>query len=146
MAIALWLLGRSRSRRAIPLLRRFAEHGSERVRIQAVKALRRIGAWNQLDSIAELDSSPRVRRIAASAGQFASADMQVASRRSTYDNRLSKFLDRSVEPIAEGADQPRSRMAFWSLHPFLAEGGPKSSAFIREILERIRAAVRGALR
>ena len=143
--LAIWLLGRVNYGPAIPLLNRYAVHESEQMRIHAVKTLRRMWAWEQLDAIAQADSSPRVRWLAASARRPGSRSAGIASLARTYDTRLSRFVNRSVEPIAVGADQPRSRMAFWSLHPFFAEVRPKSAAFIREFLERIRAAVRGAL-
>src|SRR5690606_8720831 len=59
-----------------------------------------------------------------------------------HPERLARYL--KVAPAEVGQPRPSpSRMKYWALPALLIRHGPKSPAWIRQILERIRRAVHG---
>jgi hypothetical protein len=98
----------------------------------AIQSLFRLQARQEVWFLAQGSQSPLLRRLAG-------------YRRENHGVRMRRFLDRDVTPLAE--DVPSSKMTFWSLVPLATLARlfpPKSGRLIRELLERIRHAVRGA--
>lgn len=126
--LAIFLRGRCGGSLGTSAVFEYAKKDDEWIRKLATRALKRMGAWAQLQEIAENDPSERVRRIAT------------ANPPSQYSARLESFV-RNVTPKPIG--ECRSTL-------YVAPGvewdqgqKPKSSSTIRMFLERIVRRLRG---
>jgi hypothetical protein len=130
--IAIWLLGRIRPLRDVSVIAR-CHNADPHVRRHAAKALWRMEAWALLRELAADDPDPVVRRIAEHAAR-PPADFQ---------SRLSRYVRDEVHSKALEELPRRERLQLY-LNAVPGVGlPPKSPAFIRMILERIRRLVRG---
>jgi len=130
LSLALWLLGRCKSRFAVPVLALFGDYLDVSVRKEAARGLRRLGAWAEMRALAASEGDTRVRRM-----------LEVPRPRS-FAARMKRFSE-NVTPSPQPPGR-RSRMAiFWSALPGRGKP-PKPAAYIRMILERIRALVHGS--
>jgi hypothetical protein len=131
-ALHIWLLSQFADRYRLISIDRFASDPSPVVRKHVAKALRRLGAWHQLDLMAK--ANPENDRIQ----WFAFAPTTTRG----FTERLQSFkvhVDDSHKPAAHES----SRMEYWSLHKPWQGNPPKSIQFIRNILLRIRQILRG---
>lgn len=136
---ALWLLGRSHNKAAVRPLRPFLEHPEPAFRKEAVRALRRLGAWYELMPLRE-DPEERIRRLAMpKRRQFAEPARGMRAMGDRFTTALDRLTARG-ETSALATDP--SPMPYWSIAA-LGEGQPPRPAWwFRRILERIRQAVR----
>lgn len=126
--VAIWLLGRINNLHTIRVMEQCACDPTPAVRKEVAKALRRMRAWRQLRRLAD-DVVPSVRRIAASAEAPATS----------FQQRMERFIrdDVAVRPV------PGTAQKLAVLVDRLEGRPPKSAAFIRQILKRIRWLVHG---
>lgn len=125
--IAIWLLGRIRNRSVVSVLASFQHDPSPSVRKEVAKALRRMGAWALLRELRN-DSHPVVKRIAT-------------ERSATpFQQRLFRYLHDDVRQSAVSTD--RQKMNFSTRHQPFSGCPPKTGWYIRQVLTRIRFAVR----
>ncbi|MFO0898705.1 MAG: HEAT repeat domain-containing protein [Pirellulales bacterium] len=140
---ALWLLGHSHNKAAVLPLRPFLEHPEPAFRKEAVRALRRLGAWYDLLPLRH-DPVERIRWLATPRPRQSTEPTRGAK---AMGDRFSSALERltaRAEPAAEEAPD-RSPMPYWSVVT-LGEGqAPRPTWWLRRILERIQQAVRGSM-
>jgi hypothetical protein len=128
--VAIWLLGRIRHGCDVSVIANCQGDADPRVRRHAAKALSRLAAWGALRDIAAIDPDAVVRRIAEHASQPPAE----------FRSRLSRFLKEEVKAAALATGEPSPLLVNATIGVGLP---PKSSWFIRRILERIRRLVRG---
>ncbi len=128
--LTIWLMGRTRAASATwAIAPFFRESASDRMRYEVARALRRLGAWAELRTMARGEPHPRVRRLAA------------APAPKSFDRRFERFACR-VRSVATGI-MDRQPMPLVVRRPFGPGRRPKAPEFIRAILERIQRLVRG---
>lgn len=128
-ALALWVLGRCGRNGGLSAVAVFRRHEDASIRREAARALRRLGGWPALESMALHDPDARVRRLAT------------CPPPSDFTERLARFTRTARKAPTRVAERPR--MALFARIP-LGPGQPaKSREFIRRILEHIRYLVRG---
>jgi len=127
--LAIWLRGRCGGTLGTRVISRFAFAPDMLLRKDATRALKRMHAWSTLREVAQFDSVPRIRRMARQ------------SPPKPYTSRLSSFLG-NVTPRKQSCGDVRLKIA--ESVDFSSGRPPKSSWWIRIMLERIRSLVRGA--
>jgi len=127
--IAIWLRGRCRGHIGTSAIAAAAATPDRVTRKEAVRALRRLGAVAELRAIAAVETDPRIRRMAT---------LEKPVR--TLDERMTGFLQQVTR-----LEPSRHEMSFQSAVDLAhRESVPlKSLDWIRAVLERIRALVRG---
>ncbi len=129
--LAIWLLGQCGNSRAIPALCLFTTRRPRDLRVAMVRALRRLRARAELREIAEQDEDPWIRQYAA------------AGTERIFKSHLQHYLREDAQRVTRGEHQAPARMPLvWNLTE-LSDARPKSTDFIRSILERIRSLLRG---
>lgn len=126
--LAIWLRGRCGGSIGTTSLVKFVSHPDEVTRKEVARALKRMNAWTQLGKIADGDASARIRRIAT-----------VQPPRA-YKDRVADFS----KHIARLEVRPVRRPLILSPELQVGQGRPpKTPAYIRMLLNRIRCIVRG---
>ena len=127
ICIALWLVGRMQAKHGVSIVADYRSHADARVRREAARALRRLGAWSELRSMAD-DTSPLVRGFTRDDGPRPLAV------------RLERFKQ-LVAPL----DRPKTHVRESWFASLSIESGrqPKPAHLIRALLERIRRLVHG---
>lgn len=127
--LALWLLGRCRRRKVLPVMMTLRGSPHRGVRKELAKAVRRLGAWKELSNLAQQERDPQICRLAT------------ASPPTPFTARLARFTrNSSTDPAAS-----TTRLAFrlFVRLPLGPGRPPKDRWHIRAILERIRAVLQG---
>jgi HEAT repeats len=127
--LAIWLLGRKHARYGIPLIVPCSHSPDVRVRREAARALRRLGAWSELRAIYEFDTDEQVLRIA------------LPERPKPFEQRLSRFTGDAPEEVP--AARHSRVMSFFARVPIGPGKMPNTPEYIRTILERIHRLVHG---
>jgi hypothetical protein len=131
--IYIWLLSNFADRTRLLGIDRFCNHHSPIVRKHVAKTLRRLEAWQQLDTMAKAYPSDQTIQWFAYA----------PTTKRKFFERLQRFkvhLDDSHMSEVGTA----SKMSYWSLFTPWQGKPPKDAALIRRILLRIRRWVRGS--
>lgn len=128
MLLGIWLLGRCHQSFAISIVGEQAWTGDARRRREVVRALRRLNAWRELKCFSR-DDDLRIRRMALAATE---------SPQKPFTSRIERYL-KSTNAITRQR-HPVSFFTAWDESPGRP---PKSSQWIRAILERLRRRVRG---
>ena len=126
--IAVWLLGRIGNRQTVSVVSLCTADPDVATRRAAVQALRRLSAWAMLRRIAVQERDPVIRRLAAAA-ERPPAD---------FSDRLARYVRHDVDGEVRESEEPATRI---SLEVNAQPGSglpPKTSWFIRRILEHIR--------
>jgi hypothetical protein len=131
IAICLWLEGEFSDRRRLYDLKTFRNDPSPQIRRHIAKALRRLEAWSLLREMAAAD------RDDARIQWYATAPTTHAP----FAERLKKYK-RCVDDSHAGEVATPSRMPFWTGVSSWERTPPKSGAYIRRMLRRIRFWVR----
>lgn len=129
LILAIWLRGRCGGSLGTPAIARFARHADLQLRKEVARALKRMGAWCELDQMAKVDASARIR--------------QIASLRSSrpFRDRVQKF---STHVAYRPSDEHSSKHLFVAENVVLGKGRPaRSRELLRVLLERIRSLIRG---
>ena len=127
VCIALWLVGRMQAKHGVSIVADYRSHADARVRREAARALRRLGAWSELRAMAD-DTSPLVRGFTRDDGPR------------PLEVRLARFKQ-MVAPL----DRPKTHVRASRFASLPIEPGrqPKPAHLIRALLERIRRLVHG---
>jgi hypothetical protein len=127
--LTIWLMARAHTSLAITAIAPFRYSKNDRVRYEAARGLRRLGAWAELRKIAQYDFNDRVRRLAT------------APSPKEFDKRLQRFAGQvhAVMP-PDAAQRPMPLIVRLSAGSVRRAKTPE---FIRAILERIQQLVRG---
>jgi hypothetical protein len=122
VCIALWLIGRMQAKHGVSIVADYRSHADARVRREAARALRRLGAWSELRAMAD-DTSPLVRGFTRNDGPRPLAV------------RLERFKQ-TITPL----DRPMAhvRTSWFASLPLGPGRQPKPAHLIRALLERIR--------
>ena len=131
--IAIWLLGRCGSNLALSPLREFLNDPDPGIRRQVARALPRSNGFTELQSMAQLDPDPRIRRLASGLS---------ASSRRPYGERLGLFVHHAGGKVFV-ARAYVSPMPLYLFQPIGSGKPPKTRAMIRRILVHIQQLVRG---
>jgi hypothetical protein len=131
IAICVWLVGEFSDHKHLYELKTFRHDPSLQIRRHVAKALRRLEAWSYLREMAAAD--PDDARIQ----WFAKAP----TSHSPFPERLRKYK-RCVDDSHAGEVATPSRMPFWNGVSSWERTPPKSVAYIRRMLRRIRIYVR----
>jgi hypothetical protein len=131
IAICVWLLGECSDRTHLYALETFRHDPSPQIRRHVAKALRRLEAWSYLREMAAAD------RRDARIQWFAKAPTTHAP----FAERLRNYK-RCVDDSHAGEVTTPSRMPFWTGVSSWERTPPKSVAYIRRMLRRIRFWVR----
>jgi hypothetical protein len=139
---ALWLLGRSHNKAAVRPLKPFLEHPEPAFRKEAVRALRRLGAWYELLPLRQ-DPEARIRLLATPRPrQFSEPTRGAKAMGGRFTSALERLTARGESIAQEEAD--RSPMPYWSVAT-LGEGqAPRPTWWLRRLLERVQLTVRGS--
>ena len=127
--LAIWLIARAHTSVAIWAISPFSQSRDVRVRYEAARALRRLGAWAELRSMMQHESNHRVRRLAT------------APMPKSFDKRFERFAGHA--PSAAQPDAPCRTIQLFTRVSTESGRPAKSPEFIRVILERIQRLVRG---
>ena len=127
IAICVWLLGEFSDRRHLYELKAFRHDPSPQIRRHVAKALRRLEAWSYLREMAAAN------RDDARIQWFAKAPTIHAP----FAERLKNFKQ-CVDDSHAGDVVTPSRMPFWTGVRYWERTPPKSPAYIRRMLRRIR--------
>jgi hypothetical protein len=131
IAVCIWLLGEFSDRRHLHELKTFRHDPSPQIRRHVAKALRRLEAWSYLrEMAAAYPGDARIKWYAAAPTTHA-----------PFVERLRNFK-RSVDDSRAADVATPSRMPFWTSVRFWERTPPKSAAYIRRMLRRIRFWVR----
>ena len=139
---ALWLLGRSHNKAAVRPLKPFLEHPEPAFRKEAVRALRRLGAWYELLPLRQ-DPVERIRLLATPRPRQSTEPTRGAK---AMGDRFATALERLTarrESIADEAFD-RAPMPYWSVATLGDGQAPRPTWWLRRILERVQLAVRGS--
>jgi hypothetical protein len=131
IAICVWLIGEFSDRRHLHELKTFRHDPSPQIRRHVAKAFRRLEAWSYLRDMAAAD------RGDARIQWFATAPTTHAP----FAERLRNYK-RCVDDSHAGEVATPSRMPFWAEVKYWERTPPKSVAYIRRMLRRIRFWVR----
>lgn len=127
--LAIWLLGRKHAQYGIPFVEPFSRSQHVRVRREAARALRRLGAWSELRAIYEYDTDDRVCRIA------------MPEPPKPFTQRLVRFTGDANDDVPAAR---HSRVMSFFVRVPIGPGRPaKPSELIQAILERIHRLVHG---
>lgn len=125
--LAIWLRGRAGGTRGTSVVARFSVDPDTQTRKEVARALKRMAAWSQLRKMEADDPSPRVRQMAS------------CRPAQSYEARLAKL----TQDLSRLEVTPVEQKLVVSPELDLRNGRPpKSSSFMRMILDRIRRLVR----
>jgi len=131
IAVCVWLVGEFSDRKLLYELTVFRHDPSPQIRRHVAKALRRLEAWSHLRDMA--------------AANLGDARIQWFATASTTHGPFAKRLEnykRCVDDSHAGEVTTPSRMPFWTGVRYWERTPPKSAAYIRRMLRRIRFWVR----
>jgi hypothetical protein len=130
--LAVWLLGHCDVGRSATALSELRSAKDASLRRQVAKALRRMGKWVELQSMAIYDPDDRVRRIAGSQARF---------HQRSHGDRLRNYVTHGGRELIQPGTYV-SRMALF-ISPSVGAGKPaKTRQWIRRLLEHIQELVR----
>lgn len=149
---AIWLLGRSRNKNAVAPLRPYLRHPEPTFRKEAARALRRLGAWGDLNSLQNAPDE-RTQRLATPRPEpeylkpAAVVATEPASLVPTAAVRFARALESLREHSRRGERDSApvgSSMPYWSVASFGEGKPPRPAWWLRRILQRIQTAIRGS--
>lgn len=129
--LAVWMRGRRGGTIGTPVIASLYHTTDFTLRKEVVRALQRMHAWAPLRRIELCEQEPRIRQLAR----------QRPAR--AYRGRMDRFLQQVAPCKAPLGSSTLHEQADLNLHGGLP---PRTPAFIRSILERIRQLVRGERR
>lgn len=148
--LAVWLIGRMKWTRAAPILCECFRTAPLVLQYEIARTLKKLRAWSELRQL-ELQVSSNWERDPSLSDErdneiqrWLSRLKKMCRQRAATDHasRLANFLSTGVSSAWQPDERQHHRQALWYQEPVGPGKQPKSRWFIRQILERIRMAVR----